>query len=177
MDAGAKDVTCAFAAGKCEFTQPNGSCSKLEERTCDNPANCDYTKIVYTPYKDGWRVTCKEGSLITDKSGPNDPPNAHCAGGVWKTGEPIAKASCVTVDSTVVQECINQIQTGPDSVTVSCKFGSCIFTCSDSRKQFHYTVTKETTVCPLLNEPAKSGTRNQFERFGKRLACLHVIPI
>ncbi|GMR55568.1 hypothetical protein PMAYCL1PPCAC_25763, partial [Pristionchus mayeri] len=141
IEEGATEVTCAYAAGAGELTMPAAPCMpipELDPATLPPGMTTDYSQLIYTPYKDHYRATCKTGLLtIDDGSAPGEYLVVDCPGGMWSP--PLQTATCVTsTETTKLMDCIDQM---PDSThaTVSCKLGACTFTCANPAQQFQYT--------------------------------------
>ncbi|GMR55565.1 hypothetical protein PMAYCL1PPCAC_25760, partial [Pristionchus mayeri] len=146
IEAGSTEVTCAYAAGAGLHPEPAAPCTKLTTLACPPPATtCDDTQLAYTMYKDGWRVTCKTGTLVTDVTPTGDAPVADCTGGAsffTANGNMANQANCVT-DESIVQSCIDLVPGGTGlSTMVSCKLGACTFTCKNGL-QFNYIIQGE----------------------------------
>ncbi|GMR55571.1 hypothetical protein PMAYCL1PPCAC_25766, partial [Pristionchus mayeri] len=151
IEAGSSEITCEYAVGDGESSQPGDMCPMLTMLPCPG-GTCDYNQLVYTKLKSSgeWRVMCKMGSLATDFGGIGEPQVADCMTTSFNVyNNAISMATCVTSADAIDQNCV-AMAGGQAAVTVTCKLGACTLACADSTKQFKYNIAGAPVMSAML---------------------------
>ncbi|KAF8371265.1 hypothetical protein PRIPAC_77694 [Pristionchus pacificus] len=134
-------VTCMFSPGKGAYplpTIPPGTmaCPPITPLGGCPGNTCEFAELIYVQKGDGYYITCKKGSLVTDQ--PGTALTSTCSSGMWN--ELITMATC-DMDDTQVDNCKTTLMAPvAAAISHSCEFGVCYLSCTDPTKQFEYTL-------------------------------------